>query len=398
MADYAIIVAGFDPTSLGGTAPNNSQLLQMVQEAQFADDVGGIIYAQAAPDVVAYPILKRFRWGELNGSNQRTGKFYYYKDSVSAWTLETPADGTINGSAFIDGTIAVTKLAPGTAAYLLRTNGAGTAAEWAPVATAIPDGSLSLAKLTSGVALPDYIIRTDGAGQFIAQLFTTYLESLFALDKYVPFSTLYEDGAGTENQALFINNASPRKGLTAAWVEDKLRANQTATSKLNLGGTANALKIPQVNATGADFQYITVSALIRNRVFAKNSISNADTLDLVLTKPAGTTWAAIRFDVSGFIQAPPGQFSSIGLTATWQTGSLTGAALSADASTNLAFKFEDLVNNHPEQGENNTVVWWWDGNVPDALQSEASITIRLTFAWNAGFSRSAYASAAGYYV
>jgi len=281
MADYAIIVAGFDPTSLGGTAPNNSQLLQMVQEAQFADDVGGIIYAQAAPDVVAYPILKRFRWGELNGSNQRTGKFYYYKDSVSAWTLETPADGTINGSAFIDGTIAVTKLAPGTAAYLLRTNGAGTAAEWAPVATAIPDGSLSLAKLTSGVALPDYIIRTDGAGQFIAQLFTTYLESLFALDKYVPFSTLYEDGAGTENQALFINNASPRKGLTAAWVEDKLRANQTATSKLNHGGTGNALKYPRVNSTGLDYDYVSPDTLVGRATKLAHSIPTPGSANVV---------------------------------------------------------------------------------------------------------------------
>jgi hypothetical protein len=80
MAKYLITIEGYDPTGGIGT-PTNAELLQMVRESQCASDVGELVLSATAPDVVLYPILKRFRWVKTNLALVPTGEFYYHDDS-----------------------------------------------------------------------------------------------------------------------------------------------------------------------------------------------------------------------------------------------------------------------------------------------------------------------------
>ena len=100
MAKYLVVIEGFDPSPLP-TTPSNAELLQMVREAQFASDVGGLILSSTAPNVVQYPILARFRWVKTDVSLVPIGEFYYHDGS--SWVIEKPAVGSITGSMLVDG-------------------------------------------------------------------------------------------------------------------------------------------------------------------------------------------------------------------------------------------------------------------------------------------------------
>lgn len=145
---YLVILEGFDPTSLP-TTPSNAELLQMVREAQFASDVGGLILSSTAPNVVQYPILARFRWVKTDVSLVPIGEFYYHDGS--SWVIEKPAVGSITGSMLVDGTVGIEKLnAAGDPLQIFRINAGGTAFEFVDVVDAIPDSSLSTDKLAAG--------------------------------------------------------------------------------------------------------------------------------------------------------------------------------------------------------------------------------------------------------
>ena len=148
MAKYLLIIPGFDPTSVVPT-PSNAQLLQEVQEAQFSTDIGGIILSATAPDVVQYPILKRFRWAKTNLALIPTGEFYYHDGS--SWVIEKPAIGSITGNMLVDGTVGIEKLyAAGDPFQIIRINATATAFEFIGIVDAIPDSSLSTDKLAAG--------------------------------------------------------------------------------------------------------------------------------------------------------------------------------------------------------------------------------------------------------
>ena len=50
---------------------------------------GELVLSATAPDVVLYPILKRFRWVKTNLALVPTGEFYYHDGS--SWVIEKPA-------------------------------------------------------------------------------------------------------------------------------------------------------------------------------------------------------------------------------------------------------------------------------------------------------------------
>lgn len=146
MAKYLVVIEGFDPSPLP-TTPSNAELLQMVREAQFASDVGGLILSSTAPNVVQYPILARFRWVKTDVSLVPIGEFYYHNGS--SWVIEKPAVGSITGSMLVDGTVGIEKLkADGDEGQIVRVSGGMF--QFIDIVDAIDDFSLSTDKLAAG--------------------------------------------------------------------------------------------------------------------------------------------------------------------------------------------------------------------------------------------------------
>lgn len=148
MAKYLITIEGFDPSALPST-PTNAELLQMVRESQCASDVGELVLSPTAPDVVLYPILKRFRWVKTNLALVPTGEFYFHNGS--SWEIEKPSVGSITGDMLVDHTVGIEKLSPdGDPLQIIRINAMGDAFEPIDIVDAIPDAGLSTDKLAAG--------------------------------------------------------------------------------------------------------------------------------------------------------------------------------------------------------------------------------------------------------
>lgn len=254
--NYLFLLEGFDPTSLGAGSPTNAQLLQMVHEAQFADDIGGVIWSQTAPDTTTYPILARCRWGKLNGSNQRTGEFYYH-DGTS-WTLETPKIGTLTGDQFADGSIGIEKLEPGTALYVLRTNAGATAVEWASVASLLAPNTVPLNSLVNA-ATNGYVLYSGVGGVWAATLFNTVADGWLAITN-IPFTNLGDpNNVGAANQVPYL--VATGGAAAFGYVDQLLRTGYVAPSKLSLVSLAG--KLVKVNSAGTDFEGVDTTYYMR---------------------------------------------------------------------------------------------------------------------------------------
>lgn len=160
MAKYLILIQGYDPTSNPST-PSNSELLQMIRQAQYADDVGGLILSDTTPDTVLYPILKRFRWVKTTGALVPIGEFYYHDGS--SWVLEKPAPGTVTADSIADGTITLDKLSPDGDAYnIIRINSTGDGFEFATIVNTIPNGSFPYNKFAAAAGIDYFLVSTTG--------------------------------------------------------------------------------------------------------------------------------------------------------------------------------------------------------------------------------------------
>lgn len=165
MAKYLVIIEGFDPSSNPST-PTNAELLQMVRQAQFADDVGGIILSDTTPDVALYPILTRFRWAKTT-AGVLDGLFYYHDGS--SWVLERPAPGTVDADAIANGTITLNKLAPdGDPLDIIRINSGGNGFDFLPIVNAIAAGSIEYNKLALASG-QNYLLISNSGGAFEAK-------------------------------------------------------------------------------------------------------------------------------------------------------------------------------------------------------------------------------------
>lgn len=160
MAKYLIIIEGFDPTS-GPSTPTNAELLQLVRQAQYADDVGGLVLSETTPDVVLYPILARFRWVKTDNALIPLGEFYYHDGS--SWVLEKPAPGTVTADSIADGTITLDKLSPDGDAYnIIRVNDTEDAFEFARIVDTIADGSFPYTKFVAASGVGYFLVSAGG--------------------------------------------------------------------------------------------------------------------------------------------------------------------------------------------------------------------------------------------
>ena len=171
---YLVIVEGYDPSSNPST-PTNAELLQMVRQSQFADDVGGIILSDTTPDVALYPILARFRWAKTT-SGVLDGLFYYHDGS--SWVIERPAPGTVDADSIMPHTITIDKLAAdGDPFDIIRINSGGNEFEFISIIDAIAAGSLTADKLENAAG-QYYVLMSNSGGAFEAKTAAYVLAAL----------------------------------------------------------------------------------------------------------------------------------------------------------------------------------------------------------------------------
>jgi hypothetical protein len=175
MAAQFDFIAGLDISSL--TSVTQAQLMQMINQIAPLSNIGGVIFqagtslnttiAQGtggSPDVTNNPRFVRYIWLNTYSAASAPPTAYYYDASTGDWTSTSVAAGSItNASINAAAAIAVSKLATGTARYLVRTNAAGTSVEYVapasifsagemPIAGLVPNGSNGYLKTSSGVA------------------------------------------------------------------------------------------------------------------------------------------------------------------------------------------------------------------------------------------------------
>jgi len=253
MSLYNWITPGYDPTA-SVSCITRSQLLQEVQEARPAEFAFMGILSDTAPDVVTYPDAKKAIWAETAGG-EKTGNFFWYDGSAwQPWKLQ---DGTLVGTLFANYTIDKIKLSlmGSSPNYVIAVNGAGNAFVWSSVAALITNNTLALNKLVAS-AEGNTILFTGG--EWVGTNLTTYITDLIA-DVQLPSSHIYDDlGTGVAQQVLSLANAGGY--FVTQFADQLLRNNTVPTNKLQLS-TANAGKIPVVNALGTDFDWASPSVL-----------------------------------------------------------------------------------------------------------------------------------------
>ena len=252
MAIYQVLYRGFDPTA-STAAISRAQLLQMVHEAQFVDYVGGVIYADSAPDVVTYPKLAWFIWHKTN-SLVPTGETYYWDGSE--WTPQTIKDGTLTGDAFADGSIDVVKIKTSLldALKILRVNSGGTSIEFVTLSSLLADNSIGLTKLANALTAGRVIYSGLGGvwqENSFASLFASQLGAAG-----IPVSQLYDNAlAAAANDVVCFTAAG--EFATLNQVKNLIANNTLPTNKLVLSGFAG--KLVRVNAAGTDLEAADVS-------------------------------------------------------------------------------------------------------------------------------------------
>lgn len=267
---YNFITPGFFPTSIVGT-PTNAQLEQMVQEAKPATTVGFIVYADTAPDVVTYPDLATSLWHKTT-TGAATGYLYYYNGT--AWTPLKVSPGALSGDAFVDGTIAVAKLTPGTPFYVVQTNGAGTTVVWTAPVDLFDSGSLPWSKFYPASG-QDYFMVSSPSGTWTSatkEVAANLMAKVATAAVITSFSDLADDGVVTaqavDGTLKSVSHQTYLELLTAAFnpitataVGDKIAVYQSSATALNRMKTVTLDNLcPPTGVTAGTYGDITVRA------------------------------------------------------------------------------------------------------------------------------------------
>lgn len=158
------ILTGLDISSL--TSVQQSQVLQMINQAAPLVNKGLIIYqssAVAAPDVVNNPRYARYIWLDTV-TNPPTPKIY---DGAAWQSLIVGAGSIVNSMISAVAAIAITKLAFGTARYIVRTNAAGNAVEYVNPNAIFTNDDVPLSAINSTAApalVKSYLQRNATTG------------------------------------------------------------------------------------------------------------------------------------------------------------------------------------------------------------------------------------------
>lgn len=171
MATQRDFKSGVDPTGINQL--NSSILLQMINMMLVRDYIGMVYYGPNEPDVANNPRYARFLWID---SDSESLSIYKYVGGV--WVnIFTFEDGSIDGSALMDGTVTAVKLSVGTdnALKFLRVNSAGDGWEFVLFTDLLVDGSIDLSKLKVGAKNQVLRMNADAsAAEWATNLFAFF--------------------------------------------------------------------------------------------------------------------------------------------------------------------------------------------------------------------------------
>lgn len=196
MAAENDIVSGLDISSLASVS--QTQLLQMINQAAPLVNRGGIIFmsgaAAALPDIAANPRFSRYIWLDTQ-TDPPTPKIY--NAGAGTWgSLVVGAGSITNAEISAAAAIAITKLAFGTARYIVRTNAAGNALEFVNPNSIFTTNDVPLSALDSSAAAAGktYLQRNASSGitSFQPVAFADFAAGdLIAVNKITPGTNGY---------------------------------------------------------------------------------------------------------------------------------------------------------------------------------------------------------------
>jgi len=205
-----------------------AQLMQLISQAAPLANIGGILFQSSTPDVASNPRFARYIWLD---STTDPAIAKYYNAETTSWTAISVAAGSLtNAEINASAAIAVTKLAFGTARYVLRTNAAGTANEFVTPASILNSDELPVVKLTSNGGTDGYLKTVSGVTQWVSNATerTAIQNGLSA----VPVTAL----AAGSNNTLLGTNSSGVVGFAA--IGSLLANNAIGLNLLAAGGAA----------------------------------------------------------------------------------------------------------------------------------------------------------------
>ncbi len=158
-------LAGIDLSSLSSVT--QAQIVQAINQLAPLSNIGGIIFQSATPDVANNSRFSRYLW--LDSTTDPATPKYYDAGSGTWSSVSVAADSITNAEISSAAAIAVSKLAAGTARYVLRTNAAGTAVEFVTPGSILNSDELAVVKLTSNGGTDGYLKSTGGVTGWVSQ-------------------------------------------------------------------------------------------------------------------------------------------------------------------------------------------------------------------------------------
>ena len=291
-------VAGLDLSSLSSVS--QTQIIQAINQLAPLLNIGGVIFqagtslnatiAQGtggSPSVTNDPRFSRYIWLNTYSAASAPPTIYLYDTSTGNWTASTIAAGSItNTHISAAAAIAISKLAFGTARYLIRTNAAGNGVEYVapasvntvneiPVNNLVANGSNGYLKTVSGtVAWVNDATERAAIQNAIANLAVTTL------------------AAGANNTLLGTNGAGT---VIFDTIGNLLAANSIGLGLLGLGA-GSPHDILKINAAGTAWEKGTPTL----RIMAGDTANNG----IVSTTGAATLAVAVHTIAHGLVTVP----------------------------------------------------------------------------------------------
>lgn len=305
-SDY-IFNEGLDPTGIF-TAPQTTALLSMIRLAMPNAYRGNVINATTTPATSGQPTGYPAGWYEWQKRclwyNPGTGHLYGYRTGLGWDTIKLTA-GAITTDEIANKAVTVQKINPGSSLWILRTNTAATAAEWAPLSTVLGSQTVNISSLIASLSPNSYYLRCDGSTKTWATLAGTDVVNSLAL-KQIPVNRL---AVGTDPRMVLRTNATLSSAEwiapTDIFVDGELNINKLSHSI----GKANTFI--KVNAAGNAIEYGTLGdGLIYNGAL-RVTCPILKAVSGTVTSPGG-----LSIEESGELSLPSSSGNSVNFTFT----------------------------------------------------------------------------------
>ena len=234
-------VAGLDISSLSSVT--QAQIIQAINQLAPLANIGGVIFQAGtslnstiaegtggSPDVTANPRFSRYIWLNTFSAASAAPTPYFYDVSTGLWNSSSIAAGSITNTHINSAAaIAVTKLAFGTARYLIRTNAAGNAVEYVAPASVNTVNEIPVNNLVANGS-PGYLKTVSGAVAWVSDA-----TERAAIQNAIANLAVSVLAAGANNTLIGTNGAGV---VVSDSIGNILAANSIGLGLLAVGGGA----------------------------------------------------------------------------------------------------------------------------------------------------------------